>query len=165
MKKKILLASTLVFVLTPVIFTGVALADKHAPVGEQIIVSGDPITFPAGEPFHIQHGFVWFYYINEPVGNGFALSKMTLEVNGVEVKPDYVTTDWGAYPPDLPYKGGIKLFTFNFPDGMTGEVTFVGRYFFTCQSELFAGNVEECDHPTQLIEDPDMMKSLVVVFN
>jgi len=166
MKKKTLLASLLVLLLSLALYTGVALADKPVPVGERIILYGDPITFPAGEPFHIQHGFFLGNYMNERVGNSRGLSVMILEVDGVEVPPSYVTTDWGAAPkdPENPGKGGVKLFTFNFPDGMSGTHTFVRRYFFTCQSFWDQGIELDCKNPAELIEFPPFMTSLEVTF-
>ena len=61
-------------------------------------------------------------------------------------------------------KGFSKLYTFNFPDGMIGEHTFVRRYYFTCQSALKAGELVICEHPTDLIEDLALMQTLVVNF-
>jgi hypothetical protein len=58
----------------------------------------------------------------------------------------------------------LKLFTFNFPEGMTGEHTFVRRYFFTCQSYQNMGDPVDCDHPAELIEEPEFMQTLVVSF-
>jgi hypothetical protein len=166
MSKKFLRASVLVLVVSLVICTGIASAVKKDPVGERILIyDGEDVIFPAGEPFHIQHGFEWYTYINDPVGNGIALSYMSLEVDGVKVKPDYVTIEnISGVPYDIPFLYALKLFTFNFPDGMEGEHTFVRRYYFTCQSYWSAGVPIECKNPAELIEDPGWMQSIVVTF-
>lgn len=164
MKKRLFVFSMLVLALTLVFSTSAALAVKHETVGDRIIIGGDPISFPAGEPFHVQHGFQVLYEITERIGNEVALSKMTLEVDGVEVQPDYYEYDWIAFPPDYPYKYVLKLYTFNFPEGMSGEHTFVRRYFFTCQSLWDDGIPVECHNPSELVEDTSMMQSLDVTF-
>lgn len=165
MKKKIIAASMLVVILAIVFTTSVALADKPpTTVGERIMIIDGPITFPAGEPFYIMHGFQSWFEINEPIGNGVALSKMILEVDGEEVEPDYVTIDWTNFMPEYPFKMAMKLFTFNFPDGMTGERTFVRRYFFTCQSYENMGIPVDCKNPAELIEEPSIMQTLIVSF-
>ena len=166
MKVKILVVSMLVVVLTLAFSTSVALADKPAePVGERLDLSAGPTEWSAGEPFHVTHGFYAVYWINEPIGNAFAFSKMTLEVDGVEVEVANLDTEWGAYPQLYNAKYFAKFFTFNFPDGLAaGEHTFVRRYYFTCQSYLFAGELLECYHPKELIEDPGMMETRVVNF-
>jgi hypothetical protein len=128
MKKKLFVSIMLVLVLTLAFSTSVALADKPPKtVSEQLSLYNGPTVWRSGEPFHITHGFVSGYLLDEPIGNAFALSKMTLEVNGIELEPDYVTSEWGALP-EYGFKYFFKYFTFNFPEGMTGEVTFVRRY-------------------------------------
>jgi hypothetical protein len=166
MKKKIMIVSLLVLVLTLAFSTSVALADKPpTTVGVKInIVDGMNIEFPAGDPFHIMHGFISGFEITEPVGNVVARSKMVLEVDGVEIDPDYVTIDWVNYIPDYPFLVATKLFTFNFPDGMTDEHTFTRRYFFTCQSYWNMGIQVDCKNPAELIEDPYWEQTIQVTF-
>jgi hypothetical protein len=171
MKKKLFMASMLVLFLMLAFSTSVALADKMPKtVGERIYLNDTPdnpdFPYPAGDPFHVIHGFVAYYQINEPIGNGVALSKMTLEVDGELVEPDTIEYDWAAYPQyDIGWKVVVKLYTFNFPEGLSsGEHTFVRRYFFTCQSYLKMGEVESCDHPGELIEDLEVGSSYVVDF-
>jgi hypothetical protein len=169
MKKKMFVISMLVLALTLVFSTSAALAVKRETVGAQIMIYGDPISFPAGEPFHVQHGIVFGYDITERVGNEVALSKMTLDVDEFEIEPDYY--DYAHYnflpdpPPDYPDKAVIKLYTFNFPDGLErGTYTFVRRYYFTCQSFWDDGIPVECHNPAELIENPYWEQSLVVNF-
>lgn len=165
MSKKFLRASVLVLVVSLVICTSIAFAVKKEPVGEQILIYGPDITFPAGEPFYVQHGFEWYTDINDPVGNGIALSYMSLEVDGVEVKPDYTTIEHiSGVPYEIPFLYALKLFTFNFPDGMEGEHTIVRRYFFTCQSYWAEGIPIECKNAAELVENPYMMQAITVTF-
>ena len=162
MKKRMILFVLLAVGMVVLFSTTSALAGKPQPVGARIYIPDGAVEFPANTPFHISHGFVSLYYITEPIGNSFALSKMTLEMNGVEVEPDYIDRTWLAAPKDyldfgvpFSFKGFIKQYTFNFPDGLDpGEVTFVRKYYFTCQSYLKGGYVLTCEHPTLLIKDP-----------
>lgn len=166
MKKKFVLAGILVLVIALTVFTGTAWADKPEPVGTRIIMYEPPASFPAGEPFYIEHGFINYWYITERVGNVFGKSVMTLEVDGEEIAPDYVTSDWTAYPPDYPFLVAVKLFTFNFPDGLEeGDHTFTRRYFFTCQSYWDLGIDVDCKNPAELIEDTGMIQTVTIPFN
>lgn len=165
MKKKIMIVSLLVLVLILAFSTSVALADKPpTTVGDRIIMYEGDQSYPAGEPFYIQHGFQSWFEINEPVGNGVALSKMILEVDGEEIDPDYVTIDWVNYLPEYPYLVATKLFTYNFPEGMTGQHTFTRRYFFTCQSYWNMGIPIECKNGAVLVEEPSMLQTIEVTF-
>lgn len=164
MKKRIVVIVSLLVGMAVLFSATTALAEKPPKtVGERIFLVDGSTVFSAGEAFHIMHGFQWIYWITEPIGNGFALSKMTLEVDGVEVDPDCIDIEWAALP-EYGLKGFSKLYTFNFPDGMIGEHTFVRRYYFTCQSALKAGELVICEHPTDLIEDLALMQTLVVNF-
>ena len=172
MKKRMIIFALLAVGMALLFSTTSVLAVKPQPVGERLNLSEGPGEFPANTPFHITHGFASLYYITEPIGNGFALSKMTLELDGVEVEPTYIESTWLAEPKDyldydvpVPFKGFVKLFTFNFPDGLDpGEATFVRKYYFTCQSYLKGGFVLTCEHPTLLIEEPGMAQTLVLDF-
>jgi hypothetical protein len=165
MNKKSILASILVLVIALTFFSGTAMADKPEPVGERILLNDPPTSFPAGEPFHIQLGFISYWLITERVGNTAGRAVMTLEVDGVEIPPEYVTSDWTAYPPDAPYLVLVKLFTFNFPDGLeAGDHTFVRRYFFTCQSYWDMGVPVECHNSAELVEDTTMMQEVTITF-
>ena len=51
MKKKVLIVGLLVFALTLVFATEVALADPDKTVGERLNLYDGPVEFPAGQPF------------------------------------------------------------------------------------------------------------------
>jgi hypothetical protein len=165
MKKKFLRAVLLVIILT-LMATSVVMAVKHEPTGDRIVLNEPPESFPAGEPFYVQHGFVSWWEITERVGNAVGLSEMTLTVDGIEVSSDYKEISWTNFKPDYPYINATVLFTFNFPVGLPeGDHTFVRRYFFTCQSYWDMGIPVECKNPAVLVEADWMMQSVTVSFD
>jgi hypothetical protein len=164
MKKKLFIITILALTFTLVFSTSMALADiPSKTIGERLLVSSGSVTFAAGDPFHIMHGLMGWYEIGEPVENTFGLHYMTLEVDGVEIRPDYLDIDWTTYQD---YGGRLvtKLYIFNFPEGMTGEHTFVRRYYLTC--EYINENITpmECRNPADLVEFTPWMQILHVTF-
>ena len=169
MKKRILIIVLLVVGMA-VLFSATTTLAEGITVGDRIFLyktdENPDFPYPAGEPFHITHGFISYYLINEPIGNGVSLSEMRLYVDGVEIEPDWVDYERAAYPQyEEGWKVIEKLYTYNFPDGLdSGKHTFVRRYFFTCQSYLLDGEVESCDHPAELIEERSMRSTFKIVF-
>ena len=112
-------------------------AHKHTPTGPQIRLDSGPATFPAGEPFHIPHG--WGVVPDEfaPVGHW----TFELELDGVLLKP---TFHWISAFPAQPSMGWptwvVRTPVFNFPDGMeAGSYTFTGHNIAPCEQAVKYG--------------------------
>jgi hypothetical protein len=165
MKKKLFVVSVLVLALMLAFSTSVALAGKpNKAVGERFFVYDGSQVFAAGEAFHIEHGLFFGYEIGEPIGNSFGLNYMTLEIDGVQQKPDYRNIDF-----DLSYKEDgwrlvTKTYLFNFSEGMKGTHTFTRRYFLTCESISEQLMPLDCDYPAQMIEWTDWNQTTMVSF-
>jgi hypothetical protein len=165
MKKKIILAGMVVLCLALLFSTGVVLA-KAPPktVGERIFLyTGGDWEFPAGQPFHIMHGFSGWYEIGEPGGPEFGLDYMIVEVDGVEQQKDYLDITWTPYP-EFGLRNVLKLYIFNFPEGMTGQHEFVRRYFLTCEYINQYLTPMECDYPAQVVEYIPWKQQLTINF-
>lgn len=109
-----------------------APAADHAPTGGHInLVLGTPTTYPAGEPFSIQHG--WGIAPEDPPAVAGVFS-FALDVDGIRRAEDFVirtTTPTPASPLDAPILN--RGWVFNFPDGMTGTHTFTGHWIVPCR--------------------------------
>jgi hypothetical protein len=143
MKRKNFLLVTALFVLALLLTTPV-LAREHHPIGDRINLFDGDQAYPANTPFYVMHGMGWHDVI--PGHWSFEL-----EVDGVPVKPTYkeLTTDvfegYGQYH--------RSIYTFNFPEGMTGTHVFEGHWILPCQEYLNYGWVEDCARPPEEIED------------
>jgi len=107
-------AVTVAVLLTAV---GGAAAATKVRVGDRISLLSPLATYPAGTAFHIWHGFV-FQDGDVHLGR----YRFELDVDGVERSADFfdVTTfDRGTIS---------KVWTFNFPSGLTGTHTFDGYW-------------------------------------
>jgi len=110
----IVAAFTLVLILSSV---GGAVAASRDRVGERISLFNPPATYPADTAFHIWHGFLF-----EPSDTGYGRFEFKLEVDGAERAADFFTVEV------LDRRTVSKVWTFNFPDGMTGTHTFTGHW-------------------------------------
>jgi len=118
-------------------------AARDVPVGDRInIAEGWPDTFPANEPFHIKHGWTSNtarYPPQFPKRGIFEYPRgydFNLMVNGFSRNEDFIlrTVDFSQDP----YKAMFS-WVHNFPEGMTGEVTFVGYWVAPCQEAISYG--------------------------
>lgn len=100
----------------------------------------DPVTiaFPAGDPFHIAHGWV-ILTDSDAVGK----LDFELEVDGASRKEDFVERTVVGEDPDLL----TRVWVFNFPEGMAGTHTFTGHFSGPCYA---SGG--PCDHPNEKVE-------------
>jgi hypothetical protein len=112
-------------------------AHGHTPTGPRINLNWGPTTFPAGEPFHITHGWYMMPSEDAPVG----LWNFELEVDGVPMKPTFRWIE--AYPadPSMGYPTWlVRTPVFNFPDGMeAGSYTFTGHNYAPCEKAVEYG--------------------------
>ena len=136
----------LAVVLLLVAAVPVAAGKGNDPVGEQISVfpgAEGPDEYPAGDPFHIRHGWA----AQDPsTDSSIGHFVFELEVDGEYVRHDHllVTVEDGLI---------TRVFLFNFPDGMTGQHTFTGHWLMPCRyavdNGLYAG---ECAKPNEEVE-------------
>lgn len=125
-----------------------ANAKPKERIGTRIHLFGGGLqAFPAGEPFHIAHGWQL-----ETGDEAFAQGKygFALAVDGVEMRHNaYDATD--VVHPEL---GPLQArnWIYNFPHGMTGTHTFTGRWFGPCKSLVEGGfYAGPCKKPTQVV--------------
>lgn len=121
-----------------------AYAKAKERVGDRISLSDafpDPVTiaFPAGDPFHIAHGWANLSTDSDAVGK----FDFELEVDGASRKKDFVERTVVGEDPDLL----TRIWVFNFPEGMAGTHTFTGHWSAPCYA--FGG---PCDHPNEKVE-------------
>jgi len=117
MKKLILLFSIILILVlaTP------AFAGEKEPVGESL--DWEVVIFDASTPFHMRHGFLFGTPpLVDPIGN----HKYELEFDGDILKPDFQI----MYDRDSGQL--VKIYVFNFPDGMTGVHNFIHHYYGPC---------------------------------
>src|SRR5436190_4561334 len=129
-----------------------ASADLNKAVGDALPLSGDS-TYPAGQPFHIAHG-----WLNAPSAmatvsiphQSIGEYQVRVTVDGVEVKPSFIQTTTAIDP-----TYGIETFqtyVFNFPDGMTGTHVFGTMFLGPCQGLVDDGFATgPCDQQNDLI--------------
>jgi hypothetical protein len=123
-----------ILVLVAILVLAVPAAAKgHEPVGLPIdLLAGSPTVFPAGQPFHISHGWALDPKLVHPIG----LFDFELEVIGVPRDEDFVLRSFDRSDPD-PLR---LLWVHNFPDGkLAGTYTFTGRWFAPCEAAVDLG--------------------------
>lgn len=152
--KKILIS--IVIMLALLVVPTPAIAGEKVPVGDRInIFNSGAMDFPAGAPFHIAHGWV----LNSNT-DAIGVYDFKLEVDGTLLKKEAFV--------DRTLTGGdfdefAKLWTFNFPNGMTGTHTFTGHWFGPCQPLVDAGAYPgPCSSLNQKVES--RVSTLTVTF-
>jgi hypothetical protein len=131
MKRKTLLV-TILLMLALLVIAFPATANNPKTVGEQINLFYGPDEFPAGAPFHIQHGWFGMRPWDDPTPVG--IYGFELEIDGIYRKPDYIWTGYNAEYDLIP-----RVSVYNFPDGMNGIHTFTGYWIATCKDAVEAG--------------------------
>jgi hypothetical protein len=126
-----------------------ASADEKVPIGDRITLFGDEFqVFPAGEPFHIFHGW-GLRHLPGPGAEADGRFGFDLAIDGVERREDYVN----KFHEEHPTLGHIRHrnWVYNFPDGLTGTHTFTGHWFGACTVVVAAGLAPgPCEHPTEI---------------
>lgn len=123
-----------------------AAAGGKERVGSRInLFDGAFQVFPAGQPFHVAHG----WSLQPDVTDYDALGKwgFSLNVDGVDRSYDFVDkfhqeiAPWGILQ--------SRFWVHNFPDGLTGTHRLTGQWFGPCQGVVDAGYpVGPCEKPT-----------------
>ena len=138
-----------------------ASAETNVRVGTRIsLLAGGFQVFPAGEPFHIAHG--WARRQTDPSNLGPAPRAngrygFSLAVDGQEQPEDYV--EHGDVS-DLFHRTWVH----NFPNGMTGTHTFTGHWFGPCTALVENGFAPgPCEHPTEPTTSVGLL-TITVVF-
>jgi hypothetical protein len=152
-----------VILLVLILFVGItpAAAAQKVRIGEEInVLAQTPTEFPAGEPFHIDHGWLWRLGVDPTIGIG--LFNFELEVDGNPIDEDFVEH---AVVKGDPIFGDTLTFSwvYNFPEGMTGTHTFTGHWLCPCEVAVEYGYIEgPCTQPAEVIEV--ITKTLTVTF-
>lgn len=144
----------LVVIVLLVLFS-LASSIPREPIGSRIaLYSAEVLKFPAGEPFHIRHGW---YNPSDITGSG--LFRFALEDNGEFVEDFFVLRSSVSGDPE--YLNWIWVY--NYPDGLSGTHTFTGHWYGSCQGlvemEVFSG---PCEKPNQIIET---VRTRTVIFD
>jgi hypothetical protein len=133
-------------VLLALLMAVVPVAAKHARTGDQINILFDPpATYPAGEAFHLAHG-----WILTKAEKPFGAYTFQLELDGVVVESDFVerSTTGGPGGPSF-----YRLWVFNFPAGLSGTHTFTGHWMARCQVLVDQGVITgPCADPNAFVD-------------
>lgn len=123
MKSKVLLLTVACMLLVGMAAPAIAAQE---PLGGQInIIGGDPIEYPADEPFFILHGWGNSPKVDHPVGQW----EFTVDVNGEDQGKGKRLTAGVAGGEGRPW-----LSLYEFEDGLSaGEVTFTGYWWAPCE--------------------------------
>jgi len=144
------------------VLAGAAPASVPAQVGDRVnVYAGTPTTHPAGEAFHIRHGWgIGATAQPEQVG----IFDFRLDVDGIPRDADAVLRDTDPAPvTEYDYPILNRGWIFNFAEGMSGTHTFTGHWIAPCRiavEEL--GYTGPCRTPGQRVEA--IQRSLTVAF-
>ena len=138
------------FVLIVLLSTSIPiLAGGQIPVGEGIRVDPDGVVieYPAGEPFHIKHGWMGLVGVTGPEGiQKLPFSGFDLEMDGSYLTRDFILREV-FYDPELDERSIIQRSVFEFPEGLTGTHTFTGHWTIACKFWE-----ESCDDPFEVLD-------------
>ena len=154
---------TVVILLVLILFVGVTpvAAAQNVRVGDEInIFYQTPTIFQEGEPFHIEHGWLWRFGFDYMLGIG--LHNFELDVDGNPIDNDFVEHAVVKGDPDFGDYLGFH-WVYNFPDGMTAGIhTFTGHWSCPCKAAVEYGYFKgPCAKPDEIFE---FTKSLTVTF-
>lgn len=136
----------LVILAAALLITIPTQAQGNDPTGERINLFSPPDSYPAGEAFHVNHGWYVAPSDESPIG----LWSFELFVDDVLMKPDFNTTTVVWYEPTILLVGPL----FNFPDGMSaGYHTLTGHWYAPCgQAVSYGWYPGPCSTPNAKIE-------------
>jgi hypothetical protein len=134
-----------------------AAGGKPEPVGARInVLTGTPLSFPAGAPFHIRHGWILGRGPEgEPTpgtGQAHGAASFGLDVDGVPQDVDFAIHEADPQAP-LGFAPSFN-WVFNFQDGLpAGAHALTGHWYLACgQARLFTGSSETCELPNETVE-------------
>jgi F5/8 type C domain-containing protein len=137
-----------------------AAASSQERIGGRInVILGTPTQFPAGDPFHITHG--WGPESGVTDADAIGRYRFELDVDGVRTGESFVERSV------VPGTGGAPdlhslFWTFNFPQGMAGTHTFTGHWYAPCAAAVGLGYAGPCTSPTTPVEA--LTRTLTVEF-
>ena len=101
-----------------------AVAAAPAPTGDPLFLFAGDQSYAADTAFFVRGGF-----IEERGSHAWGKWEYSLELDGAVLKPSFRIND------STPDGTIVRLWVFNFPEGMTGTHTLVGRYDAPCQDD------------------------------
>lgn len=120
------------------------------PVGDRInVFAGMPTSYPAGQPFHVRHG--WGVGTDAPPDLA-GLFGFELEVDGSPRSPEAVLRTTDATKTTFEDVVLNRAWLFNFEAGLSGTHTFTGRWLAPCRlavEEL--GYPAPCERPNEVV--------------
>ncbi len=146
-KLSILLAAMLILTFVQ---PAAAKTKVRERIGERLnLLTGTPETFPGRTPFHIAHGWTLADDSTTPpsVRGAFGFE---LEVDGALRQPSFRErlVDESVEPPII-----SVFWVHNFPRGMRGAHTLVGRWYAPCQWSVDQGMYPgPCETPLARVE-------------
>lgn len=147
MRRRMILL-VIIAILGTMLASSSAAAARPGGSGDRInILFGTPTTYPAGEAFHIRHGWGFDTAIARPAG----YYAFRLEIDGVlQRRGRAIRTHDGT--------ALTWMWLQDFPDGMTGTHTFTGYWYAPCFQTASAPCAKPHE-PTLALE-----QSLTVIF-
>ena len=138
-----------------------ALAHGKERVGDRIgLFSPAPLTFPAGEPFHIAHGHAVSPEEGASPPVPIGRFDFRLDIDGTYMRTDFVertVTSEDGGPPSF-----TLIWVYNFPQGMSGTHVFTGHWYAPCHYAVQVGGYPgPCTNPAQQVETT---RSRIVTF-
>ena len=127
-------------------------ASATEPVGDRIgVLFGTPSTYPAGQAFHIRHGWgIGGTAAPEQAG----IYEFRLDVDGLPRVADGVFRSTDPSPRTV-YDAPIlnRGWLFNFPEGLTGQHVFTGHWIAPCKVSIDElGYTGTCRTPADPVE-------------
>jgi hypothetical protein len=138
-------ATMLLVILAALLSVMPAAAGEPRFVGDRISITGGLVNFPAGKPFHINHG--WWAEFLQPKDRGIV--DFDLYIDGIEIRDRARYFSIMGTEPEV--YGGF-YWAWNFPRGMKGNHVFRGEWQMQCQVAVQHGLFQGiCLNPNAMV--------------
>jgi len=140
--RRVPIALALVTILMLGLVAAPVVAAVDQAVGERLDLRLGDQSFPAGEPFHIDHG-----YGHEAGDRQVGLSDFSLDMDGTVLTADFIVRA-PAIEQGLTFS---QLWFYNFPSGLTGTHVFTRHYFSACDNDAVPCDGERINTPVEVL--------------